>query len=180
MFVKVCGITTAEQIDWAVELGYSAAGVVLHPGSARYCGVPRAAEFARYGRGRITTVAVGVTFDEVAAAYDDFDLVQIYEYRDLDRVICTGTTEELAREAHLFMYDPSRGSGRAGALPQWLHGARDRLIISGGLSPRSIGGVVREFRPFGVDVSSGVESAPGEKDYERMKQFICEVTNAGR
>ena len=44
MFVKVCGITKPEQIDWAIELGYSAAGVVLHPESARYCEMSRAAD----------------------------------------------------------------------------------------------------------------------------------------
>jgi phosphoribosylanthranilate isomerase len=178
MFVKVCGITTARQIDWAVELGYAAVGVVLHPASARYCNALRAAELAGHARGKIASVAVGFTFEEVAGAYHYFDYVQIYEHRDLDRVICAGDSALLARKASLFMYDTSRGTGRASALPQWLHGVREKLIISGGLSAAHIAGVVRDFRPFGVDVSSGVESAPGKKEYGHMKHFINEVTYA--
>jgi phosphoribosylanthranilate isomerase len=178
MFVKVCGITNPEHLDWAIELGYSAAGVVLHPGSARYCEISRAAELARYARGRISTVAVGLAFAEVAPIADEFDFVQVYEYRNRERVICAGDSERIARDAALFMYDSSRGSGQIGALPAWLHDIRGKLIISGGLTPRNVAGVLREFQPFGVDVSSAVESAPGDKDYGRMKQFICEVCNA--
>ena len=180
MFVKVCGITRPEHLDWAIELGYSAAGVVLHPGSARCCGMDRAAELARHARGRISTVAVGLIFSEVAPVADEFDLVQIYEYRNSERTICAGDSEYIARDSSLFMYDSSRGSGRTGALPGWLHDIRRKLIISGGLTPRNVAGIVREFQPFGVDVSSAVESAPGEKDYSQMKQFIREVNDAVR
>lgn len=178
MFVKVCGITKPEHLDWAIELGYSAAGVVLHPESARYCDMNRAAMLARHARGRISTVAVGLTFSEVARVADEFDLVQIYEYRNGERVICAGDSELNARDSSLFMYDTSRGTGRINALPAWLHDIRWKLIISGGLTPLNVAGVVKEFQPFGVDVSSAVESITGEKDYERMKQFMSEVWNA--
>lgn len=180
MFVKVCGITRPEQIDWAIELGYSAAGIVLHLESARYCEMSRAADLARYARGRIATVAVGLTLSEVAHVADDFDLVQIYEYQNRERVICAGDSEHIAHDSTLFMYDSSRGSGRIGTLPAWLHDVRWKLIISGGLTPLNVGGIVREYRPFGVDVSSAVETAPGVKDYKQMKQFMSEVTNATR
>jgi len=180
MFVKVCGITRAEQLDWAVELGYSAAGVVLHPESSRYCGLDRAAELARHARGRISTVAVGITFSEVAPVADAFDFVQVYEYQNGERVICAGDSELIASDSSLFMYDSSRGTGRIGTLPAWLHDVRWKLIISGGLTSRNVAGIVREFQPFGVDVSSAVESAPGKKNYEQMKEFINEVCNASR
>jgi phosphoribosylanthranilate isomerase len=180
MFVKVCGITTPGQLDHAIELGYTAAGVVLHPASTRCCSERRATELALHARGRIAMVAVGLTFDEVACVADEFDFVQVYEFRNRERVICAGDSELIARDASLFMYDSSRGSGRPGRFPAWLHDIRWKLIISGGLTPRSVAGVVRKFQPFGVDVSSGVESSPGEKDYELMKQFISEVTNAIR
>ena len=180
MFVKVCGITAPGQIDRAVELGYTAAGVVLHPGSARFCSVRRATELARHARGRIAIVAVGLTCDEVVGVADEFDYVQVYASGNGERVICAGDSEQVARDAALFMYDSSRGSGRTGPFPEWLHGIRRKLIISGGLTPRNVAEVVRKFHPFGVDVSSGVESAPGEKDYELMSQFISEVTHAVR
>ncbi|MBP7735023.1 MAG: phosphoribosylanthranilate isomerase [Spirochaetes bacterium] len=180
MFVKVCGITSLEQIDWAVDLGYSAVGIVLHPGSVRHCNADYARKLALYGRGRVSTIAVGVTFEEVADCYHDFDLVQVYENCPADRLISAGDTEERSREGALFLYDASRGSGEEKELPPWLHDVSYRLIISGGLRAGTVAGVIREYRPFGVDVSSGVESRRGIKDYNLMKQFITEVHNALR
>jgi phosphoribosylanthranilate isomerase len=180
MFVKVCGITLIEQVDWAVDLGYSAIGVVLHRRSIRYRPADYARKLAHYARGRIFTVAVGVTFDEVADCYPDFDYAQVYEPCGNDRIIAAGDRKERSRDEALFLYDTSRGSGEAKELPSWLHDVRERLIISGGLDAATVAGVIREYRPFGVDVSSGVEAVRGTKDYRLMKQFITEVRNAVR
>lgn len=180
MFVKVCGITSLEQIDWAVDLGYSAVGIVLHPGSVRHCPDNYARKLAMYGRGRISTIAVGITFSEVARCYHDFDLVQVYEKCPADRLITAGDTEERSREGALFLYDATRGSGEEKELPSWLHDVSRRLIISGGLRAGTVGGIIRKYRPFGVDVSSGVETRRGVKDYKLMKQFITEVHHALR
>jgi phosphoribosylanthranilate isomerase len=178
MFVKVCGITSPEQIDWAMELGYTAIGVVLHHRSVRCCNAGRARELADYARGKITSVAVGVGYDEVADLYRDFDFVQAYEYRGLERFIYAGDTAPGTLDAAYFMYDSSRGSGTKGQFPAWLHELKDRLIISGGLMPDTVGEIIREFQPFGVDVSTGVERMRGIKDYRLMAQFITEVYNA--
>ncbi len=180
MFVKVCGITSIEQIDWAIDLGYSAIGVVLHDRSDRYRPADYARKLAHHARGRISTVAVGVTFDEVAGCYHDFDFAQVYEPCRQERIISAGDTEEQSREGVLFLYDTSRGGGKAGLLPPWLHDIRERLVISGGLEAATVAGIIRGFSPFGVDVSSGVESRRGIKDYKLMKQFITEVRNAVR
>ncbi|HOT45952.1 MAG TPA: hypothetical protein PLM53_15165 [Spirochaetota bacterium] len=180
MFIKVCGITAFEQVDWAIDLGYSAIGVVLHSRSVRYRPADYARKLAQYARGKISAVAVGVTFDEVAECYQDFDFAQVYEPCGYDRVILAGDLEERSRDGVLFLYDSSRGSGETAAFPSWLHDVRERLIISGGLNADSVAGVIREYRPFGVDVSSGVEAVRGTKDYRLMKQFITEVRNAVR
>lgn len=180
MFAKVCGITTPEQLDWAIDLGYSAFGVVLHPGSIRRCSADHARDLARYAGGRIASVAVGLTFDEVAECSHEFDFVQIYEYRDLKHLIYAGDRPDDAGDRSLFLYDTSRGSGTSTGLPEWLHSIRHRLIISSGLGPENVADIIRRYRPFGVDVSSGVESRRGVKDYHLMKQFITEVTNAFR
>ena len=178
MFIKVCGLKTIEQIDRAVELGYSAVGVVLHRPSPRYCPEKTARELARHARGRITTVAVGVRFDEVRAVHREFDYVQIYEYRKLDRLIYAGAELPPFPEYSYFLYDAGRGDGRLREFPEWLSGVADRLIISGGLVPGTVGPLIKKYRPFGVDVSSGVESVRGVKDFALMKQFIEEVCNA--
>ena len=49
------------------------------------------------------------------------------------------------------------------------------LVLAGGLTPENVAGAIRLVRPFAVDVSGGVESAPGEKDPERMERFVREV-----
>lgn len=178
MFVKVCGITAVEQIDWAVQLGYSAIGVVMHRRSPRFCGTDSARELAVHARGRIASVAVGVSYEEIAAWRDMFDYLQAYDCRDMDRYLYAGIEEPPAGCRSLFVYDASRGSGHAGSLPSWLHSIRDRLIISGGLAPETVSRVIREYRPFGVDVSSGVEAIRGVKDYYLMERFIEEVRHA--
>jgi phosphoribosylanthranilate isomerase len=178
MFVKVCGIRTRGQIDWAVELGYSAVGVVLHPPSPRYCAPEAAASLAAYARGRIASVAVGVSFEEVSEVYDGFDFAQIYEYRCMERLILAGVQLPERSDYAYFLYDASRGSGEFDQLPEWLFSIRERLIVSGGLNPYNVGPVIRKFMPFGVDVSSGVETGPGLKDYSLMKKFMEEVAHA--
>ena len=51
------------------------------------------------------------------------------------------------------------------------------VILSGGLTPANVRQAVEQVRPYGVDVSSGVESAPGVKDHDKMKQFVQQVRN---
>jgi len=177
MFIKVCGIQSREQIDWAVELGYSAVGVVVHPASVRYCDHSAALDLARHARHKIASVAVGVSFDEVDALCHEYDFVQIYEYREMDRLILAGTELPAQSDYTYFLYDAGRGSGEFQTLPDWLFSVRGRLIVSGGLNAGNIAGIIREFRPFGVDVSSGVEVDRGIKDYMLMKKFIAEVKN---
>ncbi|OHD67769.1 MAG: hypothetical protein A2W19_13150 [Spirochaetes bacterium RBG_16_49_21] len=179
MFVKVCGIRSREQIDWAIDLGYSAVGVVLHPPSVRYCGPEAAGKLAAYARGKIARVAVGVSFDEMEAVYDEFDFAQIYEYRKLDRLILAGSKPPLQYDYSYFLYDASKGSGQFSLLPDWLFAVQNRLIVSGGLNSYNVMQVIRKYKPFGVDVSSGVETEPGIKDYGLMKKFMEEVKNAG-
>lgn len=78
-------------------------------------------------------------------------------------------------------YDPARhgGTGRVG---DWDLAARlarrCRLILAGGLTPENVGLAVRAVRPWGVDVSSGVERRPGEKDPERVARFVAAAREA--
>jgi len=179
MYVKVCGIRSREVIDWAAGLGYSAAGFVLHPASVRYCKPEKVLELARYASGRIATVAVGVSYEEVERVKWAVDYIQIYEYRETERLIFASGNEPAGLKYDYFMYDASRGSGKFSDFPEWVEPIREKLILSGGMRPGNAGRVVRQYMPFGIDVSSGVESSPGAKSYYKMKNFIEEVRNAG-
>ena len=180
MFVKVCGLTEFEHIDWAVEMGYSAIGVVLHRKSPRFCTVDKARKLSNYARNKILTVAVGIDFPEVEDVHNDFDFIQIYEPKKIDRLIFAGDYIPDGLDFKYFVYDISRGSGEFHMPPDWVKKISNRLIISGGLNVDNIRDIISNYKCFGIDVSSGVEKPRGIKDRNLMKKFIEGVNNATR
>jgi phosphoribosylanthranilate isomerase len=98
-------------------------------------------------------------------------------YHDSDDLLARaerGTGRPLLLEA--------RGPGGRGVAPDWGRAAalaaRVPLVLAGGLTPENVGGAIRRVRPFAVDVSSGVERAPGVKDPERIRRFLDAVRAA--
>lgn len=178
MFVKVCGMRTERDMDLAVELGYTAAGVVLHPASTRYVNRELARDLAKYASGRILRVAVGLTREEVSCVADVFDIVQTYEACNGMRHILAGGKPHLNGSHEYYLYDRSMGDGVFTEPAVFPEEIRSRLILAGGLNPSNVRAVVEKYRPFGIDVSSGVERDRGIKDPDLMKRFITEVRNA--
>lgn len=178
MFTKVCGLVTEKQIDEAIKLGYDAVGIVTYKKSTRYCPPADAARLAEYAKGRIKTFVVGVTYDDVKEVAEAFDFTQIYELKQIPGLVLSSKEMPPAdiRYAY-FIYDASAGSGIFKKLPHWLNGFPGKLIVAGGLNKDNVGGVIKEFNPFGVDVSSGVEKN-GVKDFGLMKDFIEAVKKA--
>jgi len=78
----------------------------------------------------------------------------------------------------------ARGRGGRGLTPDWARAARlarrVRLVLAGGLTPENVGAAIRRVRPYAVDVSSGVERAPGVKDARLIRRFIAAVRDAAR
>jgi phosphoribosylanthranilate isomerase len=80
-----------------------------------------------------------------------------------------------------WLLDSGAGSGKTfdwQTAKAKLGGRRERLIIAGGLNPENVGDAIRAFRPWGVDVVSGVEREPGLKDPEKLKAFVAAVRKA--
>ncbi len=175
MFVKVCGLKTTGQIDWAVKLGYSAIGVVLYPKSPRYCDAETARELASYAKGKIVSVAVAKTFDELKEVNDDFDYIQVYEKIESDKLIYAGNSVPDNLVYNYFLYDASIGSGEFKEFPLWLNDIKENLIIAGGLNPSNVREALEKINCYGVDVSSGVEIEKGVKDLRLMEEFISVV-----
>ncbi|MEF3255900.1 MAG: hypothetical protein K6348_10155 [Deferribacterales bacterium] len=174
MFVKVCGITREEDIDTAIELGYSAIGVVLYPKSPRYIGLEKSIKLANYAKGKIKTVAVAINFSEVTAVEKYFDHIQISEFIEMEKLILA-IEDEPAYHAKIFILDRSKGKGKFVNIPDWVDKIKDKLILAGGLTPENVFELVKRYKPFGVDVSSGVESTYGIKDRLLMKKFMNEI-----
>jgi phosphoribosylanthranilate isomerase len=177
MFVKVCGLKTKEQIDKAIEYGYDAIGVVTYSKSKRYCEDDVAIELANYAKGKIITFVVGLTYSDVENAAGAFDYIQIYEIKQIPNLAFSSKEFPPPNlDYEYYFYDASVGSGVFKEFPGWVKENADTIIVAGGLNADNVCSVIKEINPFGVDVSSGVETN-GVKDYKLMKEFIEAVKN---
>lgn len=183
-FVKICGMTDARAVEAALEAGADAIGFVFAP-SVRQVSPAQAAELARPARGRALCVAVTQHPERslLDAVFGQFgpDVLQT-DSADFDRIrlplgmlgwhVLRGDAEPMAGSRVVFE-GPRSGTGRTA---DWQLAARlaprCELILAGGLSPDNVADAVRTVRPFGVDVSSGVEEAPGRKDPARIADFV--------
>ena len=195
MIAKVCGMTRAGDAQHAASHGATAVGFVFWPKSPRYVSAMRAAEIIRGLPAGVTAVGVFVnqTIDEIrrVAAAAGIGAIQLHGdeppayagafawpvWRALplaqaDRVLpgWPGAAMILL-DAH----DPLRRGG-TGQPIDWSEAAgiaaRRRVVLAGGLTPENVGDAIAAVRPFGVDVSSGVEEAPGVKDPDKVARFL--------
>jgi phosphoribosylanthranilate isomerase len=198
--VKICGITRREDAELAAELGADALGFIFWPGSPRRVDPVRAADI---GRGLPASVArVGVfvdaPLDEVrtvvheagldavqlhgSEAVDDYRLPGVTLIKSFDLVQGTDAGRAIALPRHVTplvdAHDRVRhgGTGRAANWERAAEVARARpILLAGGLTAETVGAAVALVHPWGVDVSSGVESSPGVKSAERLRAFFDEV-----
>lgn len=186
LFVKICGVTTEEAVAAAVAAGADAVGFVFHAPSPRDIEPQRAALLARGLPPSVQCVAVTQhpsqeLVDRVLDALEpdvwqtdarDFDFIRIPAEVERWPVLRERTTIPVGSGRVLFE-SPLSGSGE---VADW-HAASvlartSEVILGGGLDRMNIGRAIVAVRPFGVDVSSGVESAPGVKDARRIREFI--------
>ena len=191
--VKICGVTSVEQAEMVASAGATAIGLVLDE-SRRQVSVHVAREIADALRGRVDVFCVfrGSGLSRILTAANDVrpDVVQMHGSETLDEV------REVARAGFLVVKaleatDPSAAQfdveGVAGILldgsepgsgkrvdfsPLHRLAWRAPLIAAGGLSPATVSEVIGGCPINGVDVSSGVESAPGVKDPALVAEFI--------
>ncbi len=196
MFVKICGITNEEDALAAVALGADALGFVFAP-STRQVGVSRVKEIVRRLPGDVLTV--GVFRDELPEVVIDIvrrsglvgaqlhgsePLRQVRSVKAelpfvIDAYVADSPALQTAENtpADVVLIDAATpGSGRVfdwsliRSTPRGM-----RLLLAGGLTPENVAEAIRIVRPWGVDVSTGVESAPGVKDPRKMTRFLTEA-----
>jgi phosphoribosylanthranilate isomerase len=196
VIVKICGITRPEDAEAAVAAGADWIGLNFWPRSRRFVTVERALEIAAVVPGDVKKV--GVFVDAPAPAVEEtarrvgLDWVQLHGDEDAEycakfagrcvRALRVAAATDLAAietvPAEMFLLDaPSPGSGRTfdWSLARAAKSYGKKIILAGGLTPENVAQAVREVRPFGVDVASGVESQPGIKDAEKMRRFVDEA-----
>jgi phosphoribosylanthranilate isomerase len=197
--VKICGIRDAETALAAVVAGVDALGFVMAESVRRVTPAEASAIVAGIPGG-VERVAVlrHPGPEEMEALLREFepDLVQAEHDARLDDagarhlpVFREAPGIEASIDAHLavgtaarFVYEGAR-SGMGEAV-DWRRarrvGERGRMILAGGLTPENVGDAIRTARPFGVDVSSGVESRLGVKDVGLIRAFVAAVREAER
>ena len=201
--VKVCGITRRDDALLAADLGASAVGFVFWPRSPRYVEPEQATAIVRELPPDVAPVGVFVdpTITDVQRIAGQVGLAAVQLHGDEPPTLCDGLSyrvlkavpvagdETYAAAARvpsritvlLDARDPVRRGG-TGRTVDWGVAAgvaaRRRIFLAGGLCPENVGEALRTVRPYGIDVSSGVEARPGRKDAGRLRDFFEEVARA--
>jgi phosphoribosylanthranilate isomerase len=208
MLIKICGITRLEDAEAAVEQGARALGFVFWANSPRFIDPYRARAIVSLLPAFVTPVGVFVNqpseYVNGVASLVGLAAVQLHgdegpSYaaamkRPIVKAIAlsaAGAADAVARwpprvTLLLDAHDPVRrgGTGRTidWALASPVAMAR-RVLLAGGLTPENVGEAIARVKPFGIDVSSGVESSPGIKDRGRLKALFeavgAELASAG-
>ena len=200
--VKICGITRAADALAAASAGADAIGLVFYPPSPRFLSVERARELRDALPPFVQTVALFVNADaaQVAQVIGRVHPAMLQFHGDETPQFCTqfglpyvkacrvkagvDALEYLrpfsGAAAWLFdSYVPEYGGvGESFDLSLLPRSPGRPVILSGGLTRENVAEAIRRVRPWGVDVSSGVESAKGLKDAAKIAAFIAEVRNA--
>ena len=192
-FVKICGIRDSGMAEIAVTAGANAVGFVFAESPRRVTPAQAAAAAAAIPDG-VMKIAVmrHPSADDWAAVLAGFapDVLQTdaADFEGLDvparlgrwPVLREGSVAARDVPPDIFVYEgPTSGSGQT---VDWSRAAaiarQGRMILAGGLAPGNVAAAIAAVRPWGVDVSSGVERAPGEKDADLIREFIGAVRAA--
>jgi len=202
--VKICGLTRPEDVEEACALGVSYVGFNFAAVSPRRVTLETARRLAAATAPGVRRVGIfvdeGADFVEEAAEAGRLDLLQVHRTlreEDLERLPrpivavarVVGSAAQvpaplLLARCRAFLFDtavPGRPGGTAERFDWSLLEGKSwpvPLFLAGGLTPENVGEGIRRARPAAVDVASGVESAPGVKDSEKMKRFLQAVREA--
>jgi len=204
--IKVCGLTRVDEAVGCAELGADAIGLVFFPKSPRHVSDKqgRAISTAVSEKSKTVGVFVNASYDHILRKADICKLsaVQLHGQESPDLVKRLGDaglpvikalfvdgnpnlSEVKNYDASAFLVECSKGPLPGGNAMAWDWGTAKEfgrahpLILAGGLSPGNVTEAISSALPLAVDVSSGVERSPGQKDLERVASFINKVSNCG-
>jgi phosphoribosylanthranilate isomerase len=196
LFVKICGITNLEDAQHAVRCGADAVGFIFYEESPRSISGSKVAAIVERLPDHVSKIGVFVNADRKfihdIVSHVSLSAVQLYGKEGPDdlvnyeiSVIKAFRVEpdfdvEVMRNyiVDAFLLDTFKGgmAGGTGKTFDWNLALKakeyGRIILSGGLTPENVEEAVRFVRPYGVDVSSGVEKEPGKKDPAKVREFI--------
>jgi len=186
LWIKICGLTSREAIEAAIDAGADAIGFVFAPSKrqvtaqrasalidAMTMSVPRIAVMQHPTQTQLDEVWRVFRPDVLQTDAEDLHMLKIPAGLAVLPVYRAGRAPAAPLPQQLLFEGPVSGTG---ITADWNAAAelatKTRLILAGGLNAANVAEAVRSVRPFGVDVSSGVESAPGIKDAGRIVEFV--------
>lgn len=202
--VKICGITRADDARLCAELGADFLGLIFVPSSQRYVEPEQAAEIVERARetGRRPRF-IGVFRDESPETIHriahrvGLDLIQFHGTESNDDIHTLGmpavkairvgetlpdTSAHPSAEWLLFDTFDARAAGGTGRTFDWsllaMYPRTQPFFLAGGIGPENVAAAISLVRPNAIDVSSGVESAPGVKDHEKLRTLFERVRRA--
>ncbi len=194
MFIKICGMTSESAVVAAVECGVDAVGFVFAP-SVRRVTPRQAAQWSRQAPPGLLRVAVTQhpeqsLLDEIVDVFapdvlqtdlEDLARLRVPAHMSVLPVLRDGTATPDFLPSRILVEGAVSGTGRPADWKR-AHGLalRAEVVLAGGLAPSNVGEAIAYVRPFGVDVSSAVESVPGVKDARRIAEFVTAVRLAAR
>ena len=199
--IKICGITRLPDALHAIEHGAGALGFVFWPQSPRYIAPDRAAGIVAALPPDVDAVGVFVneSVDGIRAvvAQTGISAIQLHGDEPPDyaqalgwpvlKAITIADADEAADAwppGTTFLVDAADRvrRGGTGTTVDWQHAAAvargRRVVLAGGLTPDNVAAAIETVRPFGVDVSSGVEDAPGVKNQDKVARFLASARSA--
>ena len=205
--VKICGITSAADAQAAIEAGANLIGFNFYAKSPRQISEGQAAEirsklpkkvkavgiFVNWLPADVITLRSSVRLDAVQLHGDESPetvaeialVVPAIKAFRVEPEFPITALDEYSR-AFAFLFDAAHTGqyGGTGRTTDWDVARRaslkHRIILAGGLKVENVAAAVRIVRPYGIDVASGVESSPGKKDHDLLREFIKEVRRAER
>jgi phosphoribosylanthranilate isomerase len=187
LWIKVCGMRTRETIEAAAQAGVDAVGFVFHEASPRNltvesasalqshvpAGVERVAVFLHPSQDLVDGVLAAIRPDWVQTDADDLATLRLPAGQRVLPVFRSGQARPTRLPKRCLLESARSGSGERA---DWQEAADitalTEVVLAGGLDASNVGEAVRRVRPFGVDVSSGVESGRGVKDVVKIRDFI--------
>ena len=199
--VKICGITRMEDALASVDAGADALGFMFHEKSARFVTPSRARSIISMLPPFVTPVGVFVDTppdvvravaretgiavaqlhgDESAEAGDACGLPYVKAISVCGPVDAVKLERDFPRASAVLLDHARGGTGTTFDWRHWPSAKNVRLILAGGLTVDNVAAAIAATRPFAVDVSTGVEAAPGIKDASKVRAFIAEVARASQ
>jgi phosphoribosylanthranilate isomerase len=197
MVLKICGLTTEADAAHAASAGATMLGIIFAPASPRYVTPDRAYEIVRAVPSDVPVAGVFVNapLDEIVATVAHTGIRVVQLHGDERESVAAALKMPLLRAAGVdvaveswpgatLLLDAVSGAqrGGTGVKVDWSRAEtiarRRKVVLAGGLTPENVAEAIATVRPFGVDVSSGVEASPGRKDPDKVARFLARAREA--